>query len=227
MIGAPETLGRPEIWMLTVHHLGRSQSERIVWLCEELEIPYRLKCYRRDPVTMLAPPEYKALHPIGAAPVITDGDLVLAESGAVVEYIIGRYGNGRLALDARHSDYSHFLYWFHFANGTLQANMGRNMILNRLKLPEDNPILLATKARVDRAFDLIDARTAEAEYLAGSQFTSADIMMGFSLTTMRYFLPYDLARCPNLLGYLGRIGRREAYRRAMEKGDPGMALLLT
>jgi len=227
MIGDPETLGRPEIWMLTVHHLGRSQSERIVWLCEELEIPHRLKCYQRDPVTMLAPPEYKALHPIGAAPVITDGDLVLAESGAVVEYIIGRYGNGRLALDAGHRDYSHFLYWFHFANGTLQANMGRNMTLNRLKLPEDNPILLATKARVDRAFDLIDARTAEAEYLAGSQFTSADIMMGFSLTTMRYFLPYDLARCPNLLGYLGRIGRREAYRRAMEKGDPGMALLLT
>jgi glutathione S-transferase len=213
--------------MLTVHHLGRSQSERIVWLCEELEIPYQLKCYQRDPVSMLAPPEYKALHPIGAAPVITDDDLVLAESGAVVEYIVGKYGNGRLALTSGHRDFSHFLYWFHFANGTLQANMGRNMILNRLKLPEDNPVLLATKARVDRAFDLIEARTGEAEYLAGSEFTAADIMMGFSLTTMRYFLPYDLARCPNILGYLRRIGQRPAYRRAMEKGDPGMALLLT
>ena len=213
--------------MLTVHHLGRSQSERIVWLCEELEIPYQLKCYQRDPVTMLAPPEYKALHPIGTAPVITDGDLVLAESGAVIEYIIGKYGNGRLALTSGHRDFSHFLYWFHFANGTLQANMGRNMILNRLKLAEDNPVLLATKTRVDRAFDLIDARTGEAEYLAGSEFTAADIMMGFSLTTMRYFLPYDLARCPNILGYLRRIGQRPAYRTAMEKGDPGMALLLT
>jgi glutathione S-transferase len=213
--------------MLTVHHLGRSQSERIVWLCEELEIPYQLKCYQRDPVSMLAPPEYKALHPIGAAPVITDDDLVLAESGAVVEYIVGKYGNGRLALTSGHRDFSHFLYWFHFANGTLQANMGRNLILNRLKLPEDNPVLLATKARVDRAFDLIEARTGEAEYLAGSEFTAADIMMGFSLTTMRYFLPYDLARCPNILGYLRRIGQRPAYRRAMEKGDPGMALLLT
>jgi glutathione S-transferase len=213
--------------MLTVHHLGRSQSERIVWLCEELEIPYQLKCYQRDPVSMLAPPEYKALHPIGAAPVITDDDLVLAESGAVVEYIVGKYGNGRLALTSGHRDFSHFLYWFHFANGTLQANMGRNMILNRLKLPEDNPVLLATKARVDRAFDLIEARTGEAEYLAGSEFTAADIMMGFSLATMRYFLPYDLARCPNILGYLRRIGQRPAYRRAMEKGDPGMALLLT
>ena len=213
--------------MLTVHHLGKSQSERIVWLCEELEIPYQLKRYTRDPVTILAPADYKALHPIGAAPVITVGDLVLAESGAVVDYIIAKYGKGRLALNAGHPDFAAYLYWFHFANGTLQANMGRNMILNRLNLAADNPIRAGTKARVDRAFDLVDARTREAEYLAGSEFTAADIMMGFSLTTMRYFLPYDLARCRNILGYLARIGARPAYRRAMEKGDPGMALLLT
>src|SRR5438445_2795925 len=213
--------------MLTVHHLGRSQSERIVWLCEELAIPYELKRYARDPATMLAPADYKALHPIGTAPVITDGDLVLAESGAVIDYIVAKYGDGRLALTASDPDFAHYVHWFHFANGTLQANMGRNMILNRLKLADDNPILLATKARVDRAFDLVDARAREAEYLAGREFTSADIMMGFSLTTMRYFLPYDLARCPNIVGYLARIGQRPAYRRAMEKGDPGMALLLT
>jgi len=213
--------------MLTVHHLGKSQSERIVWLCEELGVPYELKRTARDPKTMLAPADYKALHPIGAAPVITDGDLVLAESGAVVEYIIAKYGHGRLALPASHPDFANFLYWFHFANGTLQANMGRLMILNRLKLDQDNPILAATKARVDRAFDLVDARTHEAGYFAGSEFTSADIMMGFSLTTMRYFQPYDLTRCPNILAYLARIGAREAYCRAMEKGDPGMALLLT
>jgi glutathione S-transferase len=213
--------------MLTVHHLGKSQSERIVWLCEELEIPYQLKCYTRDSATMLAPPDYKALHPIGAAPVITDENLVLAESGAVVEYIIAKYGNGRLALAPEHPDYANFLYWYHFANGTLQANMGRNMILNRLKLADDNPVLQATRTRVDRAFDLVDARCRGADYLAGSAFTSADIMMGFSLTTMRYFLSYDLGRCPNIARYLARIGARPAYRRAMEKGDPGMALLLT
>src|SRR6202048_121719 len=131
--------------MLTVHHLGKSQSERIVRLCEELAIPYELKRYTRDPVTVLAPPEYKALHPIGAAPVITDGDLVLAESGAVVDYIIAKYGNGRLALTADHPDFAAFLYWFHFANGTLQANMGRNMILNRLNLAADNPVFAAIK----------------------------------------------------------------------------------
>jgi glutathione S-transferase len=203
--------------MLTVHHLGKSQSERIVWLCEELGIPYELKRYTRDSVTMLAPPDYKALHPIGAAPVITDGDLVLAESGAVVEYIIAKYGNGRLALNSAHRDFAQFLYWYHFANGTLQAAMGRSMILNRVKPADDNPVLLASKARVDRAFDLVDARTREAEYLAGTEFTSADIMMGFSLTTMRYFLPYDLGRCPNIVRYLARIGARPAYRRAMER----------
>ena len=213
--------------MLTVHHLGKSQSERIVWLCEELGIPYELKRYARDPVTILAPADYKALHPIGAAPVITDGELVLAESGAVIDYILSKYGDGRLALKSGDPDFASFIYWFHFANGTLQANMGRNMILNRLQLANDNPVLSATRTRVDRAFDLVEARTREADYLAGRAFTAADIMMGFSLTTMRYFLPYDLARCPNIVGYLARIGERPACRRAMEKGDPGMALLLT
>jgi glutathione S-transferase len=105
--------------------------------------------------------------------------------------------------------------------------MGRLMILNRLKLADDNQILLSARARVDRAFDLIDTRTGEAEYLAGNEFTSADIMTGFSLTTMRYFQPYDLVRCPNILRYLARIAGRQAYRQAMEKSDPGMALLLT
>lgn len=213
--------------MLVVHHLGKSQSERIVWLCEELEIPYELKRYARDPVTMLAPADYKALHPIGAAPIITDGELVLAESAAIVEYIVAKYGNGRLTPKPDHPDFATFLYWFHFANGTLQAQMGRSMILNRLNLAADNPMLAATRARVDRSFDLIDARVRDATYLAGGEFTSADIMIGFSLTTMRYFLPYDLGRCPNIKDYLGRIAARPAYQRAMQKGDPGMALLLT
>lgn len=213
--------------MLTVHHLGKSQSERIVWLCEELDIPYELKRYARDPVTILAPADYKALHPIGAAPVITDGDLVLAESGAIVDYITAKYGEGGLTLGPADPGFAEFLYWFHFANGTLQAGMGRLMILNRLKLGDDNPVLQAMRVRLDRAFDLVEARTGRVPYLAGEAFTTADIMMGFSLTTMRYFQPYDLSRCPNIVNYLARIGARPAYRRAMEKGDPGMALLLS
>jgi glutathione S-transferase len=211
--------------MLTVHHLGKSQSERIVWLCEELGIPYELKNYARAP--LLAPPEYKALHPIGSAPVITDGDLVLAESGAIVEYITAKHGGGRLTLGPDHPDFANYLYWLHFANGTLQAAMGRGLMLSRLKLAADDPVLAMAKARLDLAFNLIEARTKEADFFAGKEFTAADIMMGFSLTTMRYFMPYDYARLPNLRAYLQRIGGRPAYQRAMAKGDPGMALLLT
>jgi glutathione S-transferase len=210
--------------MLTVHHLGKSQSERIVWLCEELGVSYELRRYARAP--LLAPADYKALHPIGTAPVITDGDLVLAESGAVVEYIVAKHGGGRLALTVGHAGFAPFLFWFHFANGTLQALMGRCMILSRLKLPDDNPVLAVSRERLDRAFDHVETRLGEADYFAGDVFTTADIMMGFSLTTMRYFLPYDYARLPLLRAYLRRIGGRPAYRRAMEKGDPGMALLL-
>ena len=213
--------------MLTVHHLGKSQSERIVWLCEELGIPYELKVYDRDKVTRLAPPEYKALHPIGAAPVITDGDVVLAESGAIVEYIAAKYGKGRLVLAPDHPDFAQFLYWFHFANGTLQPATGRNMILGRLNLPADNPMLRAMKGRLDLALGLVEARLAKVDYFAGREFTTADIMIVFTLTTMRLFLPFDLAPYPAILAYLQRIGRRDAYQRAMRKGDPDMAPLLT
>lgn len=212
--------------MLTVHHLGKSQSERIVWLCEELDLPYELKIYDRDPVTRLAPPEYKALHPMGAAPVIDDGGVVLAESGAIIEYIVARYGNGRLVLAPDHPDFPQFVYWFHFANGTLQPATGRNMILGRLDLPNDNPMLRAMKARLELALGQVQARLAKADYFAGAEFTTADIMIVFTLTTMRLFLPFGLAPYPAILGYLQRIGRRDAYQRAMRKGDPDLTPLL-
>ena len=213
--------------MLTVHHLGKSQSERIVWLCEELDLPYELKVYDRHPVTRLAQADYKALHPIGAAPVITDGDLVLAESGAIVEYITAKYGKGRLVLGPDHPDFAPFLYWFHFANGTLQPATGRNMILGRLNLPTDNPIMLAMKARLGLALGLVEARLGKVDYFAGKALTTADIMNVFSLTTMRLFLPFDLAPYPAILAYLRCIGGRDAYQRAMRKGDPDMTPLLT
>jgi glutathione S-transferase len=213
--------------MLTVHHLGKSQSERIVWLCEELGIPYELKLYERDPVTRLAPPEYKALHPLGAAPVITDGEVVLAESAAIIEYIVAKHGKGRLVLAADHPDFAQFLYWFHFANGTLQPALGRSMILGRLRLAEDNPILRAMKGRLELALGLVETRLGEVGYFAGHDFTAADIMIVFSLTTMRVFLPFDLAPFPAIRAYLQRIAKRDAYQRAMGKGDPDIAPLLT
>jgi glutathione S-transferase len=213
--------------MLTVHHLGRSQSERIVWLCEELGLPYALKVYARDAQTMLAPPEYKALHPIGAAPVITDGNVVLAESGAILDWILAKHGGGRLVVAPSDPGFADYLYWLHFANGTLQPAMGRMMILARLSLPADHPAVSAMRGRLERAWALVEARLGQASWLAGEALTAADIMNVFSLTTMRSFFPVDLAPYSNVRAYLGRVGAREGYRRAMAKGDPGMAPMLT
>jgi glutathione S-transferase len=212
--------------MLTVHHLGRSQSERIVWLCEELGLDYELKRYARDPVTRLAPPEYKALHPIGTAPVITDGDVVLGESGAIIEHILARYGGGRLARPPGHPEFANYLYWFHFANGSFQALLHRTLVARRLEPPPDHRLLLDLQARLGRALDFLNRRLGDADYLAGSELTTADIMIVFSLTTMRTFASYELKPYSRILAYLRRIGAREAYQRAMRKGDPGMTPML-
>ncbi|MFO1243815.1 MAG: glutathione S-transferase [Ramlibacter sp.] len=213
--------------MLTIHHLGISQSERVVWLCEELGIPYTLKHYTRDPVTRLAPPELRALHAAGTAPVMTDGDVQIAESGAIVQYIIARHGGGRLALPPEHADFANYLYWFHFANGNLQPHLGRNMVLGRIEAAKGHPVAASARERVDRALAMVDARLAEVPYLAGSEFTAADIMNVFTLTTMRYFQPWDMSPYLHTLAYLARIAQRPAYIAAMAKGDPGMRLLLT
>ncbi|WP_158746341.1 glutathione S-transferase family protein [Acidisphaera sp. L21] len=213
--------------MLTIHHLGHSQSERIIWLCEELGIPYKLSLYERDPVTILSPPALKALHPLGAAPLIQDDGLTLGESAAIVDYIIAKHGNGRLRLQQDHPDFASYLYWFHFANGNLQPVFGRLMIIGRVGLALDNPSLMGVRGRLERVMALVEARLHEADYLAGNEFTAADIMSVFSLTTMRLFQPLDLQPYPNILAYLQRIGARPAYRQAMAKGDPDLTPLLT
>jgi glutathione S-transferase len=212
--------------MITVHHLGVSQSERIVWLCEELAIPYTLKRYERDPVSKLAPQEYRALHAMGIAPVITDGNLVLAESGAIVEYLIAKYGGGRLAVRSEQAHFADYLFWFHFANGTLMPSEMTTMIAAMLALPEVHPLVNLFKERSARAFDLIERRLLANPFFAGTEFTAADIMMLFPLSTMRAFSRRDLGPLPNLRGYLQRIGERPAYRRAMARGDPGMSPVL-
>lgn len=213
--------------MLKIHHLGLSQSERIVWLCEELELPYELVHYTRDAVTRLSPPELKALHPLGAAPVIEDGDLMLAESAAIVEYIIVKHGGGRLKPGPEHPDYAAFLYWFHFSNGNLQPVMVRQLFVKRLQLPAENLVQAALQGRLDLVMALVEARLGAAPYLAGGEFTAADIMSVFSLTTLRLFLPFDLAPYRNIRAYLQRIGERPAYRRAMAKGDPDLTPMLS
>ena len=213
--------------MLMIHHLGHSQSERVLWLCEELGVPYELTLHQRDPVTILSPPALRALHPLGAAPVIEDDGILLAESAAIVDYIIAKHGGGRLRLGPDHPDFAAYLYWFHFANGNLQPVMGRSMMMGRAGLPPDHPVLAAVQGRLDRVIALVEARLGEADYLAGAEFTAADIMSVFSLTTMRLFQPLDLSPYPNILAYLQRIGARPAYRRAMAKGDPDLVPMLT
>ncbi|KAI0168923.1 glutathione S-transferase [Hypoxylon sp. FL1284] len=203
---------------LTVHHLGYSQSDRVVWLCEELGIEYELKKYDRSPV--LAPSEYKALHPLGSAPVIEDGDVKLAESAACVEYVAQTHGNGRFVVKPGHKDYPEYLYWFHFTNGTMMAGLIKMLSLSMTGLKEDHAAVAPHHARHGKLLEFVDQRLSKVPWLAGDQFTAADIMMVCCLTTMRCFMPYDLGAYPHILAYLKRVAAREGYRRAMQKGDP-------
>jgi glutathione S-transferase len=213
--------------MLKIHHLGHSQSERIVWLCEELGVPYTLVKYTRDAVTRLSPPELKALHPLGAAPLIEADGTMLAESAAIVDFILARHANGRLQVAADQPGFADYLYWFHFANGNLQPVIMRSLIVGRCGLASNHPVRVSQQERLDKVLALIETRLGEKDYLGGDAFTAADVMSVFSLTTMREFFPIDLAPYPNIRAYLQRIGARDAYRRAMEKGDPDLTPMLS
>jgi glutathione S-transferase len=153
--------------------------------------------------------------------------MLLAESAAIVELILARYGRGRLRHGPEHPDFAAYLYWFHFANGNLQPVMFRSMTVRRCGLSPDHPLQRSVQERQDQVLALIDARLARNDYLAGGELTAADIMSVFSLTTMRLFHPVDLTPYPHVLAYLQRIGARPAYRRAMAHGDPDLTPMLT
>ncbi|KAI1499910.1 glutathione S-transferase [Biscogniauxia marginata] len=205
---------------LTVHHLGVSQSDRVVWVCEELGVDYVLKKYDRAPI--MAPDEFKALHPIGSAPVIEDGALKLAESAACVEYICHTYGKGRLTVAPGENNYPDYLYWFHFGNGSLVPGMMYNLALTSAGLDQDNAVRQRYRARLHKLLAFVDQRLSEAPWLAGDQFTAADIMNVFALTTGRCFYQFDLGEYKNILSYLKRVSERQGYRRALQKGDPDL-----
>ncbi len=211
--------------MITVHHLGISQSDRIVWLCEELGLEYELVRYDRDPVTRYAPDSYRALHPAGTAPVMTDGDLVLGESAAIIEYLARRYGNDRLMVGSGQPNFADYLFWFHFANGSMMPSLMMPMIIKMTGGSEEAATLLT--ARSERNYAMLEDRLGKVPWLAGQEFTAADIMMAFPLTTMRLFAPRDFSAFPNIQAYLGRIAARPAFQRAMDKADPGLALPLS
>lgn len=210
--------------MLTVHHLGQSQSERIVWLCEELELDYELKRYERRADNHLAPDEYKALHPMGIAPVITDGGLVLGESGAICDYIVTRHGQGKLVPAPDHPDFADHLFWFHWANGTFMATAMMQLVLGFTDSVGKIPFV-ADRDR--RGWEMVETRLGEAPFFGGQALTTADIMMGYALTTGRGFRQTSIDGFPNLKAYLQRIGERPAYQRAMAKAEPGVDPKLT
>lgn len=207
--------------MITIHHLGVSQSDRIVWLMEELGLPYELKWYDRGE-DFLSPPEYRALHPAGTAPIITDGDLVMAESTAIVEYISQRHGGGRLSVDPGDPDYPHYLYWMQF-NNNLQTTLFIKLAVQSTGVEADagNMMMTTTLRREEGIYRALEQRLEESEYLGGPQFSCADIMSLFNLTSLAMLGARKVDESmPNTLAYVEKVTARPAYQKAMAIAGP-------
>lgn len=218
--------------MLTVHHLNNSRSQRVLWLLEELGVPYEVKRYERDVKTMLAPPELLAVHPLGKSPVIVDDGATVAESGAVIEYLIERYGGGRLIPAAGTAERLRYRYWLHYAEGSAMPPLLLKLIFDRVANgPAPWPISVVARkiaATVQNAFigpqlkrhlDYMEAELAAHTWFAGREFTAADVQMSFPLEAAAARAGLNAGR-PNLWGFLERIHARAAYKRALERGGP-------
>lgn len=207
--------------MLTIHHLGVSQSDRIVWVMEELELPYELKWYDRGE-DFLAPAQYRALHPAGTAPIVTDGDLVMAESTAIVEYISQHYGEGRLSVGVESPHYPHYLYWMQF-NNNLQTTLFTKMAYQVAggDPDADNLMMTTTLRRENGLYQALEQRLGECEYLGGQEFSCADIMSLFNLTSLAALGARAVDdTMPNIKAYIERVSARPAYRKAMSIAGP-------
>ena len=219
--------------MITVHHLNNSRSQRVLWLLEELEIPYEIVHYQRDPKTMLAPPTLRAVHPLGKSPVVTTDDgLTLAESGAIVETVIERYGHGRLAPAAGSPEALRYRYWLHYAEGSAMPPLLMKLVFDRIeksKMPFfAKPIARSIAAKAKAGFvtpnitshlDFLEGELGKSEWFAGDAFTGADIQMSFPVEAAATRGGLDASR-PRLMAYLQRIHARPAYQRALERGGP-------
>jgi len=203
--------------LITIHHLGVSQSDRIVWLMEELGLPYKLKWYDRG-ADGLMPPEYLALHPAATAPVIEDGDLVLTESAAICEYVSQRYGKGRLSVAVDRPNYPDYLYFMHFNNNV--QGMFFAKLAARAAQSEGGPVAGVIKRREDGYYRYLDQQLGRNEYVAGPDFTCADVMVTFNLTSLSRFGGRTIDDLPNVLSYVGRIVKRPAYVKAMQIAGP-------
>ncbi len=218
--------------MITVHHLENSRSQRILWLLEELEVPYEIKRYARDPETSLAPAELTAIHPLGKAPIITDGDTVIAESGAIIEYLVDRFGKGRLVPADGTAEKLKYTYFMHYAEGSFMPLMIISLIMGRIEAAPVpfflKPITrgIANKVRdgyltesIRRNLHFLETTLAATPWFTGSEMTAADVQMSFAVeaAAVRANLGSDF---PALAGFLDRIRSRPAYQVALEKGGP-------
>lgn len=208
--------------MITIYHLDTSRSERIVWLMEELGLDYEIEAFERRP-DVRAPETLKQVHPLGRAPVIRDGDTVLAESGAIVEYLIARHGGGRLAVAPSEPDFARYLYWLHYAEGSLMLHLLREWSLDRM-LPDADatPGMAGVRETTRLHLAMVGGHLATHPYFAGQAFTAADVMMVFPFTTLLRFRALDLTPFPGITAYLRRIEARPAYQTAMTLAGPGL-----
>ena len=218
--------------MITVHHLNNSRSQRVLWLLEELGLEYEVKRYERDPKTMLAPPELKKVHPLGKSPVISDGPHNLAESGAIIEYLVETYGKGRLAPPPGSDERLRYTYWLHYAEGSAMPPLLLSLIFNKVRESPApffiRPILHGIVDKVMASFvrpqlkthlDFMESEIGKSKWFAGEEFSAADIQMSFPLEAAASRGGLDAGR-PKLVAFLKRIHARPAYKRALAAGGP-------
>jgi len=201
--------------MIIVHHLQNSRSQRVLWLLEELELAYEVRRYERDPKTMLAPPELKRVHPLGKAPVIEDEGRVIAETGAIVEYLVEKAG-GRLGPPAKREDVLRYRHFLHYAEGSMMPPLLALLVVNRLGLL-GKPARAPIQGMLDTHLDWLETELAGRAWFAGDDFTAADVMMSFPLEASRARAGLDESR-PNLIDWLERIHARPAYSAALARG---------
>ena len=216
--------------MITVHHLNNSRSQRILWLLEELGVPYEIKRYTRDPQTMLAPPELRAVHPLGKSPVITDDGTTIAESGAIVEYLGARYGEGRLIPAAESPERLRYTYWLHFAEGSAMTPLLLKLVFMRIEAAPmpffAKPIARAIAGKVKstyidpnlaRHLDFMETELSAHDWFAGAEFSAADIQMSFPIELSRARGGLD-EKHPRLMQFLERIHSQPSHKRALAAG---------
>ena len=218
--------------MIVVHHLNNSRSQRVLWLLEELGLPYEVERYERDPKTQLAPAALRKVHPLGKSPVVTDGAVTAAESGAIVEYLVETYGGGRLVPAPGTPERLRWRYWLHFAEGSAMPPLLMKLVFDKIVASPmpffAKPVARGIAAKVmesfvgpnlERNLDFMESELTRSPWFAGSEFSAADIQMSFPIEASAQRAGLD-ARRPKLMDWLARIHARPAYRKALERGGP-------